>query len=252
MAAAVVMFEVIGVVISTVPAAVLKVVVVLEPVVPAIPVNDVVSPDTSVPFGMVINEDIVAVMAWTVLVCDVVPAAVIALELVSVVSSPVPAVVLTVPTVFGLAVPGLPASVLVPLDTVVPLVFVTDEDVVTWTVFILDVVLAAVVVLEGVAVVTSAVAPVVLTVPVVIELIVPVLPVNVAIAPVTVVPLVIVADEEVVDVVTWLFSVVTVVAAVVLVLEPVDVAISPVPVFEMMVTVVLELVASAPPVDVAV
>ncbi len=40
--ATVVMFEVVGVVISAVPAAVLIVVVVLEPVVPELPVNKVV------------------------------------------------------------------------------------------------------------------------------------------------------------------------------------------------------------------
>ncbi len=235
-----------AVVISGVPAAVLIVVVVLEPVVPALPVNEVVSPDSVVPFAIVTNEDTVAVVTWTVLPCNVVPAAVIVLELVTVVTSPVPGFVLRVPVVVGLAVPALPGNV------VVPRVFVTDGDVVTSAVFVLGVVLAAIVVLEGVAVVTSAVPAVVLMLPVVLELVVPVLPVTVAVVPVPVVPLVIVADEKMVGVVTWPVSVLTAVPAVVLVREPVDVASSLVPTFEVMVTVVLELVACAPPADVTV
>ncbi len=94
MPAAVVMFEVIGVVISTVPGVTLIVVVLLEPAVPALLVNEEVSPDSVVPFALVTDEDSVAVLTWTVLLCNVVPAAVIPLALVTVVIPTVPAVAL--------------------------------------------------------------------------------------------------------------------------------------------------------------
>ncbi len=50
------------------------------------------------------------VVTWTVLLCNVVPLAVIALGLVTVVTSPVPAVALIVAIVLGLAVPALPVK----------------------------------------------------------------------------------------------------------------------------------------------
>jgi hypothetical protein len=102
-----------AVVIWTVPVAVPIVVAVLETVVPALPVNEVVSPDTIVPFAFVTNDDIVIVVTWTVLLCNVVPLAVIVLGLVTVVTSPVPAVALIIAIVLGLAVPALPVNVVV-------------------------------------------------------------------------------------------------------------------------------------------